>query len=227
MIKAILFDLDGVLVDAGKWHYEALNAALVLHAYLPISGEEHRNEFDGLPTRTKLARLVERGRIIPNDVSSIAALKQKETWRIIHNVCVFDPDKYCLLAGLRRAGYRIGIVSNAIYNTVDLVCSRMGLAEMIDAYTTNEDGEPKPSPALYALAVKRFGYSPDECLAIEDSKYGIEAAKGAGCCVLSVTNSKDVTPVNVWKAIEGCNANNSDTDGRERNEVQVGGVRTS
>ena len=53
MIKAIIFDMDGVLIDAKEWHYEALNNALQLFGY-KISREDHLATFDGLPTREKL-----------------------------------------------------------------------------------------------------------------------------------------------------------------------------
>lgn len=51
-IKAVLFDMDGVLVEAKDWHYEALNRALDVFG-LPISRSEHLSQYDGLPTRTK------------------------------------------------------------------------------------------------------------------------------------------------------------------------------
>lgn len=59
-IKAVLFDMDGVLVEAKDWHYEALNRALDVFG-LPISRSEHLSQYDGLPTRTKLKMLTEKG----------------------------------------------------------------------------------------------------------------------------------------------------------------------
>ena len=56
MIKAVLFDMDGVLIDAKDWHYEALNRALE-HFGFAISRESHLSTFDGLPTRAKLQML--------------------------------------------------------------------------------------------------------------------------------------------------------------------------
>ena len=57
MIEAILFDLDGVLVDACDWHYESLNSALISSGYNPISREDHIEKFNGLPTKVKLSML--------------------------------------------------------------------------------------------------------------------------------------------------------------------------
>ena len=53
MIKAIIFDMDGVLIDAKEWHYDALNKALMFYAYPTISIKDHLNKFDGIPTKEK------------------------------------------------------------------------------------------------------------------------------------------------------------------------------
>ena len=58
MIKAVIFDMDGVLIDAKEWHYEALNNALKLFGY-KISRHDHLVTFDGLPTRAKLQMMTE------------------------------------------------------------------------------------------------------------------------------------------------------------------------
>lgn len=58
MIKAVLFDMDGVLIDAREWHYDALNRALSLFGYT-ITRQEHENYYDGLPTHVKLKKLTE------------------------------------------------------------------------------------------------------------------------------------------------------------------------
>lgn len=55
-IKAVIFDMDGVLIDAKEWHYEALNKALALFGFA-ISRQEHLDSYDGLPTRKKLEML--------------------------------------------------------------------------------------------------------------------------------------------------------------------------
>ena len=77
-IKAVIFDMDGVLIDARDWHYEALNRALGLFGY-QISRFEHLVTYDGLPTRTKLRMLsLERG--LPEGLHSfIDEMKQSYT----------------------------------------------------------------------------------------------------------------------------------------------------
>ena len=85
-IKAILFDMDGVLIDAKDWHYQALNQALRLFG-CEISIYDHEVTFDGLPTRDKLNMLTNLGKI-PQDLHPIISkMKQKNTMRMILNKC--------------------------------------------------------------------------------------------------------------------------------------------
>ena len=85
-IKAVLFDMDGVLIDAREWHYEALNRALALLGY-EISRYEHLTTFDGLPTARKLQMLtVERG--LPAELHAfINSLKQQYTLELVATSC--------------------------------------------------------------------------------------------------------------------------------------------
>ena len=78
MIKAILFDMDGVLVDAKDWHYHTLNIALEKYNHF-ISIEDHITRFDGLPTAVKLEILSEEIGLDPSSHKEINDLKQKHT----------------------------------------------------------------------------------------------------------------------------------------------------
>ena len=86
MIKAILFDMDGVLIDAKDWHYEALNKALGLFG-VGISRYDHLHTFDGLPTKVKLEMLEEQY-YLPKELHSfINEVKQKYTQELIEIKC--------------------------------------------------------------------------------------------------------------------------------------------
>src|SRR3954465_5329544 len=85
-IKAIIFDMDGVLIDAKDWHYEALNKALGLFG-MEISRYDHLVTYDGLPTRRKLEMLtLERG--LPIELHAfINDMKQRYTMDLVHQNC--------------------------------------------------------------------------------------------------------------------------------------------
>lgn len=200
MIKAVLFDLDGVLVDGAPWHYAAFNDALIAHGYVELSLDEHKFQFDGLPTARKLARLVEAGRVRIEDCNSIRALKQKQTLKQIEQHCKFDPTIFCTYSGLRAFGIKVGIVTNAVCDTVFEVTKRLNLP-FPDVLVTNEECTPKPDPAPYELACRRLMTEPNLVLAVEDGHYGIASAKKAGCRLLEVDGPHEVTPKAIWEAM--------------------------
>src|SRR3989304_220670 len=127
-ITAVVFDLDGVLVDATEWHYEALNRSLQLFGF-SISRYEHLSAYNGLPTRKKLEMLsVEKG--LPVALHGlINNIKQVYTREEILTQCQPMFDKEYMLSRLKREGYRLGVCSNAIRDSVELMIRQSGLYE--------------------------------------------------------------------------------------------------
>ena len=119
-IKAILFDMDGVLIDAKEWHYEALNQALGLFGYT-ITRAEHLSMYDGLSTRQKLEKLtIEKG--LPRDLHSfINEMKQKYTTRMIYENCRPRFNHEFALSKLKAEGYKIAVCSNSIRMTIEMM----------------------------------------------------------------------------------------------------------
>jgi HAD superfamily hydrolase (TIGR01509 family) len=194
IIKAILFDMDGVLIEAKEWHYEALNRALKLFG-MPISRFDHLTSFDGLPTLRKLEILsIERG--LPKELHVfINEMKQKFTMEIVHTRCKpMFIHEYALLK-LKFKGYKLAVCSNSVRNTVETMMQRSALSGYLDLMISNEDvSKGKPDPEMYMRAMKHFALKPTECLIIEDNENGIKAAKASGAHLLAV---KNVTEVNI------------------------------
>lgn len=199
MIRAVLFDMDGVLVDTRSCHYEALNRALAEHGCATIPPETHRTLYDGLPTATKLRVLVDRGLVPPDKVGPVSDAKKRNTVALLKETVRFDPRVYCLVAGLRARGLRTGVVSNAVPETVISVCDELEILSFMGVIVSNADGPPKPDPFPYRTACERLWLSPSEVLAIEDGAYGVESATAAGCVVVRVGGPSEVTPENVWR----------------------------
>ncbi len=202
-IKAILFDMDGVLIDAGGWHYDALNIALQPFG-LMIGQDEHLSTFNGLSTRQKLEILsVSRG--LPRGLHRfINQQKQKHTLALIAARCrpVFH-HRY-MLGRLRREGYGLAMCSNAVRETVDAMSRQARIAEFFSLTLSNEDvKDPKPAPDIYLEAMRRLGCRPQECLVVEDNANGITAARAAGAHVLEVSDPDDVTYDRVAEALNG------------------------
>ena len=205
MIKAVVFDMDGVLIDAREWHYEALNDALKLFG-VRISPEEHEHRFDGLPTMTKLRMLSESGRLPAALHPLVSRFKQVRTKEIaLERLRPTFQHKF-LLRELQIRGYRIACASNSVRGSVHDLLMRAGLLEFMEFTLSNEDvKEPKPSPEMYLEACKRLQLASSEVLVVEDNVNGIKAAEDAGCFVLKVSGVEEVSFQTVFSEIEAVN----------------------
>ncbi len=192
-IKAILFDLDGVLVNMPDAHFEALNAALRLFG-AAINRDEHLTLFNGLPTVKKLEVLEQQGRI-PGGLSSfINRVKQDHTKNLIPKFCTPDYSKIILLKRLQQQGYKLACCSNSIRETLHLMLRSASLFDFFDLVIGNDEIiHPKPDPEIYTTAFSRLGVTPEECIIVEDSPYGIAAARASGATVYEVRGCEDVT----------------------------------
>jgi beta-phosphoglucomutase len=201
MIKAIIFDMDGVLIDAKEWHYEALNKALCLFG-MTISRYDHLVTYDGLPTRLKLEMLsAEHG--LPKELHAfINRMKQLYTTELINTLCKPKFHSEYALSRLRSEGYKLAVCSNSISETIRAMLSRAALLDYFEFFLSNEDVEkPKPHPEMYSKAIDRLGFHPKECLVIEDNEKGIKAAKEAGAHVFSVHSVDDVNYKNIAQVV--------------------------
>ena len=191
-IQAILFDLDGVLVNMPQGHYEALNRALSLFG-VTIQEQEHHDFFNGLPTRKKLETLEQQGRLPEGLREIINSIKQKYTKEIIPKYCVPDHSKIILLKHLKNRGYLLGCCSNSTKETLHLMLQSAHLFDHFDIIIGNDEIEhPKPHPEIYLTAMNRLGLKPLECIIIEDSPHGIASARATGAHVRVVRNTGDV-----------------------------------
>lgn len=200
-IKAVVFDMDGVLIDAKDWHYEALNRALEYFGYT-ISRADHLSTFDGLPTRRKLEMLSqERG--LPRGLHGfLSDLKQQYTVDLVHLRCKPMFVHEYALSNLKARGYRLGLGSNSIRSTCLLMMEKSSLAGYLDVIVSNEDvKKAKPHPDIYLKAAEELGLDPGECLVVEDNDNGIKAAEAAGCPLLVVNSVHDVQLDRILQAI--------------------------
>jgi len=185
-IKAVIFDMDGVLIEAKDWHYESLNKALGLFG-MEISRYDHLMTYDGLPTKKKLEMLsLERG--LPKGLHNfINDMKQQYTMEIIYSQC--KPRFYheYALSKLKNEGYKLAVASNSIKQTVVSMMEKASLMEYLEFYLSNQDvTHGKPNPEMYNTAMSRMGLAPDECMIVEDNENGIKAARASGAHVMVV-----------------------------------------
>jgi HAD superfamily hydrolase (TIGR01509 family) len=201
-IKAVIFDMDGVLIEAKDWHYDALNNALKLFG-MEISRYDHLVTYDGLPTKKKLEMLTMEMALPRGLHTFINEMKQQYTMEIVHAEC--KPRFYheYALAKLKNEGYNMAVCSNSVRNTIEVMMKKASLEQYLDFYISNQDVENgKPDPEMYIKAIKRLGLNPEECMIIEDNENGIKAARASGANVMIVEEVEDVNYENIKRHIK-------------------------
>lgn len=207
MIKLVIFDLDGVLVDARELHYEALNRALAGLGFT-ITREEHLSTYDGLPTTKKLELLTENKGLQKENYDLIWKKKQEFTSLIINEEMTYDERLRGILSKLKSQGYTICVASNSIRESVKMMLIRKGLLEYIDFFYSNQDvNKPKPSSEIYLKCMIKAGVNPDETVIVEDSHIGRKAAQSSGATLCAVRDVNDVTYDHIKKHIDKVNDN--------------------
>ena len=136
-IKAVIFDMDGVLIDARDWHYESLNKALGLFGS-EISRYDHLVTFDGLPTKKKLEMLSLEGRLPLKLHDFINDLKQEYTWELVYSKCKPIFQHQFALSNLKNEGLKIAVCSNSIRKTIELMMDKSGLHQYLDFFLSNQ-----------------------------------------------------------------------------------------
>jgi len=191
MKKLIIFDLDGVLVEAKKIHYESLNKALG-EKYC-IGWSEHLSIYDGLKTSQKLEMLTERKGLPSEMYKKIWYDKQKYTIEGLTNLKESSELKHCM-ENLSSDGYKLAVCSNSIRKTILIVLSKLGIIGNFDLILSNEDVlNSKPHPEIYWSAMSKLGFLPEETLIVEDSPYGLLAASRSNAEIFRVNSPSDVT----------------------------------
>lgn len=193
MIKVIAFDLDGTLVSTKDLHFNCLNEAIA--EFSPdhvISYEDHLANFDGLPTHTKLMKLMRERKLKQKYIAEILLRKQKNTEMALESFD-FKIDHSELFSWLKTQPYKLTLCTNSIYKSTDTILRRLNLHDKFDLIVTNETVDhPKPAPEMYRYVIDHFDVYPNEIIVLEDSDKGIEAAKRAGCNVVQVDDPHDV-----------------------------------
>jgi HAD superfamily hydrolase (TIGR01509 family) len=193
MIKLIIFDLDGVLVEAKEIHYETLNTALYeIDPKFIITKNEHLSTYDGLKTSQKLNML--------SKIKGLPESKHSEVWKrkqelTLHEISKIKENEKLiqLFKELKNNNYLSACCSNSIRRSVLIMLSKVGLIEYFDLILSNEDVKnSKPHPEIYWKAISMMGVLPDETLIIEDSPPGLLAADRSGASVLRVNSPNDL-----------------------------------
>jgi len=195
MIKSIIFDLDGVLVETKDIHFHALNLSIkkICKIDEAISYKDHLNKYDGLPTNEKL-KILFKNKLSKKKSVQISKYKQKITANLIRKKILYNKKIFKIFKSLYEKGYVICVASNAVKLTVNSCLKILKIKKFIKYSLSNNDvKKPKPHPEIYLKLFLNLGLSPKETLIVEDSYYGLKAARDSGANVFQLNNSKDLS----------------------------------
>jgi beta-phosphoglucomutase family hydrolase len=184
---AVLWDLDGVLVDSTRFHYEAYRK-LLSESGRDLGFDEFRNLF-GLRNEPILRRLF--GELRPQEVERLAQRKEEFFRELIAGNVEALPGAAGLVRRLREEGLSLAIVSSTPRANIELILGSLGLADAFAAVVAAEDAHRgKPHPEGFLTAAERLGVPPADCVVLEDAPEGIEGAKAAGMRCIGVATTR-------------------------------------
>jgi HAD superfamily hydrolase (TIGR01509 family) len=208
-ISGILYDLDGVLVDAVNVHAQSFIKAVKEVSNFEITEEEHFKNFNGIPTKKKLKLLADVGSISEKNIPLIFDKKQEHTKKIINKTFKNDIIKRKLHQLNKYNNVRSACVTNSITETAALMLEKTGQLEFMDVLISNEAVRyPKPHGEGYIKAMIKLGLFPEQCVIVEDSDVGIQAAKSTGAHIWHVKDSYEVTWENFQQFMVNLNTRN-------------------
>jgi HAD superfamily hydrolase (TIGR01509 family) len=198
MLRALIFDFDGVIADAEPVHMRAFQEVLGEEG-LSLSRQEYYDKYLALDDKTFFrTALKDKGRDFDQKViENLMARKSNYYDRLIKEEIVILPGVTDFVRNAAQR-YRLAIGSGALRHEIEFILDHAGIKGMFRVITSAEDVENcKPAPDVFIKALERIndnsrpepGIKPDECLVIEDSIAGIKAARAAGMKCLAVTNS--------------------------------------
>jgi len=186
MNKGVLWDMDGVLVDTGDFHYQAWVRTLDLYK-IPFSRAEFNNTF-GMNNRAIIQILL--GEKFNEELfNQISDQKEVLFRQLICGMAKPLPGVLEALDYFRAKGYRQAIASSAPLENIDALIDEMHIRNYFDAISSGYNMAGKPSPDVFFAAAKAIRVPSQNCLVIEDSVTGVEGARRAGMTCLAVTNT--------------------------------------
>src|SRR2546428_8470109 len=188
MTQAILWDMDGVLVNSMEFHYQAYREVLSEFGR-DLSREEYLTSLIGLRNYVILRRLL--GDLPQEEVERLMAAKEAAFRRRVAGNVQPLPGAAELVRRAHEAGLKQAIVSSTPCENIELVVDSLGLASMFDTLVGEEDAQHgKPDPEGFLVAAERLSVPPADSVVLEDAPEGIAGGKAAGMRCIGVTTPR-------------------------------------
>jgi HAD superfamily hydrolase (TIGR01509 family) len=206
MLKAVIFDFDGVVADSELLHYKALNQAFATQG-LEIPKEIHWQKYLGYTDLENIMAVNKDYRMnwTQADIRQLSELKAANFHALAHTEAPILDGVEPFVRMLKKTELPLAICSGAIKADIQLMLRHSGFADAFDIIVSAEDvHKGKPDPQGYLLALKKLNEKTsrkiiaNECVVIEDSHWGLQAAAAAGMRRLAVTNTYSRDHLNPW-----------------------------
>lgn len=186
-IRAVIWDMDGVIVDTGPYHYRAWRQVFGERGieFTESEFQTHFGQRNDTIIRSALGQ-----KTTLEDIKTIACQKEEIFRKIARENLRALPGAVELIKSLREHDFKIGLASSAPYENIWLVLEGLRIKEYFDAIVSgHEVTEGKPSPQAFLLAASKLGVAPAGCVVVEDAVAGVAGCKRAGMRCLAVTNT--------------------------------------
>ena len=179
---AVVFDMDGVLVDSEPIHYVSTVKVMEGDFGIPFS-ESDNAAFLGSTDQHMWEVLRDRHNLGPS-VEELIGRRKEIYMELLSDGLPWRDGILQLLPNLHQAGYRLAVASSALRHVITHTVHEGEFTPYLEAVVSGEDVvHPKPAPDIYLEAARQLKVKPAECVAIEDTEFGIRAAHDAGMSV--------------------------------------------
>lgn len=185
---AVIFDMDGVLVDSYQAHFQSWKA-LAAEEGLTISEADFASQF-GRTSREIIAVYWGHGSYTDREIAELDDRKEAHFRRLLEADFPLMPGATDLLRSLDKAGFALAVGSSGPPANVELVLGRLGNGSLFRAVVTATDvSRGKPDPQVFLVAAERLGVPPQRCAVVEDAPPGVEAANAAGMASVGIAST--------------------------------------
>jgi len=189
MVKAVIYDLDDLMVNSLPIHVEADSQALEIYGYDHTQVyEEIESKFMGRKISDMYKEIL---KILNADIKLEEILQKREKifLKLIQEKLELMPGLESSLKVCQDLNLKIALASSGTNRYIDVVLKKFDIAKYFEIIVSGDDVKKgKPDPETFSVAVKKLGLEPNECIALEDATNGIISAKAAGCLCLAVEN---------------------------------------
>jgi beta-phosphoglucomutase family hydrolase len=186
LIKAVIFDLDGVIVESENAHIEAEKQIFLKYGLAVSAGELHR--YTGTTAKVMFTEFIAKYKLATT-FEELNLQKEKILLNLLKQDAEPTKGVLSLIRELKRRGIKLAIGSSSTRNLVNYILKKLNITCLFDCIIAAEDVEhSKPNPEIFLKAAEELGVSPSQCLVIEDAQLGVEAAKSAGMKCIGYRN---------------------------------------